>query len=133
MPDVEERVLVAIQQQERRGTRRLDLPTQLRPDGSAGAGDQHTFAGNETPNRLVVESHGRAGEQVFHCQLADVADIEALADQVSHSRERRNTHLVRAERPDNLAQGLPRSARNCDEHFVGLVLFQDLRQLVSGS
>jgi hypothetical protein len=109
--DVEQAVLVAIDEHQPHRSSPDDLPAQLGADRAACASDEHAFVGEELDDWRVVEAHRIPSEQVFDLQLADLLDVDALADQIREPWQRRNTELVRFERADDLPQRFARGAR----------------------
>jgi hypothetical protein len=62
-----------------------DLPAQLRANRAAGSGHHDDAVGEEVMQRLRVELHRVAAEQVLGAHLAHVGHAGFVADQVGHA------------------------------------------------
>ena len=110
-----------------------DLPAQLRADRAAGAGHEHRLPAEIGADALELHLHGLAAEHVLDAHLAHLARQRAPAlEQLEHGRQGPHGYrALAALAHDPRARG-PRSGGDRDDHFVGLGVVEDLRQVLRG-
>ena len=115
---VEETVLVAVQQHEQRRLELRDLAAELPSDRAAGAGDQHAAAFDEAPHRFRIQADRLARHQILEREVADLAQLDAAADDVAQVRQRLDRNLERLERFDDAAHLGRLGTRDGNQYLV---------------
>ena len=125
--------LVTVQHDEPRRGELGDLPAQLGADGPTSAGDQHDLAGEVVGDRLLVELHGAAAEQVLQVDVAKVRRLRVgLAQPVLDRGEHLHLEVQLARLSLDVTQQLGGSARNRDGEVGRARLLHGRRQLGEG-
>ena len=122
-------VLVALEHHQRGRLEPGNLPAQLGPDGSAGAGHHDATASDQVLERRRVEANGCAGEQVLDRQVPDFRQRDLAVDHVAQRRQRLDRHLEPLERANDGANRHRIGVRNRQEDFLRAVSPQDRWQV----
>ncbi len=112
------------------GSDARDLAAQLRADRAAGAGHEHGLPRQVGADALELHVHRLAAEHVLDAHLAHLAgERAARLQQLEHGRQRAHRDAARAALAHDPRAGRARRGGDRDDHFVGLGLVEDARQV----
>ena len=120
--DVEERVLVVVDKQQRMGHEPHELPAELAADATASAGDQHYSAAHQVIDLRDVKLHRIAPQQVIDVDLADAAPRDAGANHIRQRWDRFDLHAERAASAQYLTHAPARRGRHGQHNQLDLLL-----------
>ena len=131
--DREEVVLGVVEQHDPVRLHAGDLAAQLRADRAAGAGHEHGLPGEVGADALELHLHRLAAEHVLDAHLAHLAGERAASlEQLEHGRQRAHGYPARAALAHDSRARRARGGGDRDDHFVGLGLVEDARQVAFG-
>jgi hypothetical protein len=129
--DLEERRLRRVDEHEPRRLHARDLAAELGADRTAGARDEHGLPGEVRGDGGQVDLDRLAAEDVLDLHGADLGrEAEVAGDQLVQARQRLHWHALGARHLDDPTTKLARRGGDRDQHLVGPVVAQDVRQVV---
>ncbi|OPZ63359.1 MAG: hypothetical protein BWY85_01746 [Firmicutes bacterium ADurb.Bin506] len=111
------------------GSKPRDLPANLRADGAASAGDEHSSSGEVSPDALHVEVHGLPSKEIFYFDVAELFDADLAVHQLVNSGQRAYPHLKWFAGIDHAADSSARGRRHGYDDFVYVMFFDKLRNV----
>ena len=129
--DLEERRLALVDEHEPARAEPCELAAQLRADRAAGAGDHDDAILHVRRHELEIDHDLLAPEHVLDLHRTDLArEVEIARDQLVQARQRLHRDALRAAALDDALTHRAGRRRNRDQHLVGLVVAQEVRQVV---
>ena len=108
--DLEEAGLAVVDENESSRAHAGDLAAELRADRAAGAGHEHDLVREVARDRVEVDLHRLAPEEVLHLDRADLpGEVEVARDELVQVRQRLHRNRLRARRAPRSARGRHRT------------------------
>ena len=131
--DAVEVVLGQVQDRELGGAEACDLAAQFRTDRTAAAGDQHALAGEAAANRVPLQLHRIAAEQVLDRDFLQFVELGASGHHVVESRHGAERQARGFAKADHVAHFILVGRRHRNQQHFGADPAREFRQPVSAA
>ncbi len=131
--NLEERRLRPLDQHHLPGPEPGHLPAQLAADAAAGPGDEHHAVLDQLLQRLEVQRHRLAPEQVLDGHVAQLVELGLPLDELIEPRHGADGHPGRLAEVDDVPHLLAGRGRNGDHDLVDLQLARQVGHVGQGA